>query len=367
MTYRDITFRQTQEFDDVELRKILHQNEMQSWVQLSFEREPSYFLGDGLMGESYSVIAHKKDESAKIMGMYACSFLPVHINRQSEYIGYLGGLRVCEGYRNRIRYIKNGFDSIKTLIPQKSSLPFWFTSIASENQSAKKLLESGIQGLPSYSPIGDMKTVAISSNQAKRNGLLQALKPEGVNELVEFYNKSIRGYQFSPVLTADWLLSLDGTKGLSLNDFYVLRQNSKLVGCLAIWDQRKYKQTVVKGYRFPLSKVRALYNLYAAISNKTPLPKIGDQLEQTYISFVAFDDEYLHLFVAAFHDALRKVQVKNANLAVVGLSAENPLMMMVEENFHIHAYKSCIETVTWCEQEKSNITSHRVQPEIAIL
>ncbi|MCW8932348.1 MAG: hypothetical protein OQL19_19200 [Gammaproteobacteria bacterium] len=365
--YKEVIFRKAQAIDNIHLRNILSQNEMESWIKLSFEREPDYFAADNLMGESYSILVYKENNPKEIMGMYSCSFLPVRINGNPQYLGYLGGLRIVKEYRNKLRYVKNGYDSIARLIPDNSSLNWWFTSIASDNKPAKKLLEAGLKGLPVYSSIGEIKTLAISANQAKKSGILQAVSHKEINELIAFYTKQTIDYQFAPILTEQWLIQLNGKKGLSIEDFYVVRQQGVIVACLALWDQRSFKQTRVKGYQFPLNKIRPLYNLFAAMTKRTPLPQVGDKLEQIYLAFVACDQQSEEQFVLILQDVLYKIKERNANMAVVGLSMENPLLALIEKYFHSHSYQTCIETVSWTKQEQPDLNSKSVQPEVALL
>lgn len=365
--YKDIIFRRAQREDDADLRHIIRQNEMESWVQLSFEREPDYFSADNLMGESYSVLVSKDNHSKEAMGMYACSFLPVRINGAPEYLGYLGGLRIARTHRNKLRYVKNGYDSIARLIPAQSTLSYWFTSIASDNKPAKKLLEAGLKGLPVYTPVGEIKTMAISVSQAKKNGILQSVSRDDINDLITFYSEQTLNYQFAPILTSQWLNQLKGEKGLSLEDFFIIRQQGIIVACLALWDQRQFKQTRIKGYQFPLNKIRPVYNLFAAMTKRTPLPKSGKKLEQVYISFAACDKRYKDHFIPAIEDALYKIKRRNATMAVIGLSMENPLVSLIERHFHTHSYQTCIETVNWKKQEQPDLKSKSVQPEVAIL
>lgn len=365
--FKDIVFKIADSADDENLKMILRQNDMESWIRLAFEREPSFFSADNLMGESYSVIAHKANNASDIIGMYSCTHLPVHINTQVEYLGYLAGLRIDRKYRRKIRYVKNGYQSIQSLVPVKGTLPIWFSSIASENQQARNLLEAGLKGLPEYSFIGEMKSLAISVKQSKNTQILSVVSADDIDELITFYNEQVKSYQFSAVLNKQWLNSLQASQGLSLQDFFIVREHGQIIACLAIWDQRKFKQTVVRGYRFPLDRLTGLYNLYAAITKRASLPGVGEKLEQVYLSFVAVDENYQHLFLDVLQDALYKVKQKNSIIAVIGLSSENPLTEIIEQHFHVHSYKTCIEKVTWQDHAEFVLNSRRVQPEIAIL
>ena len=168
-----VVFRKALDRDDAALKAALRDNAMDSWVRLSFEREPSYFDGAALMGQTYTVIACDKHQPETVVGMYSCAFLPVHINGTVTRQGYLGCLRVNPQYRHKIRILKGGFNSMPVLIAELGSLPFWFTSIASENVLARRVLETGLKGMPIYQAVGEVETLAINTKQGRLSGLLQ--------------------------------------------------------------------------------------------------------------------------------------------------------------------------------------------------
>ncbi|MCI5145719.1 MAG: hypothetical protein D3923_09350, partial [Candidatus Electrothrix sp. AR3] len=161
-----IIFRQAGADDDRALRSLLRNNPMDSWVNISIECEPSFFAGQGLMGPSVAVIALEENSQATV-GMYTCSLLPVHLNGSTERIHYLGGLRVHPQYRFKLSILKNGFTSIEPLISciGEKMLPFQFTSIAKKNTQAKRLLEARLKGMPIYTPVGELTTLAISTRR----------------------------------------------------------------------------------------------------------------------------------------------------------------------------------------------------------
>ena len=242
-----ITFCRAKATDDHELRALLRNNPMDAWVNISLEREPCFFSGEGLMGPSVAVIARKEEKPHVAVGMYTCSLLSAHINGRAERINYLGGLRVHPHYRLKLSILKNGFASIEPLIGGIGDeiLPFQLTSIAKENRRARRLLEARLKGMPIYTPAGELTTLAISTRQGKAKGLLQQAKPADIPSIVDFYNRQARSFQFSPVLNEAWLAGLNGDKGLTIEDFWLFKKGGELHGCLAIWDQRSFKQTVI--------------------------------------------------------------------------------------------------------------------------
>lgn len=368
-TYRSggVLFRKALTGDNKQLKATLRDNAMDSWVRLSFEREPSYFDGVDLMGKSCTVMACDENQLNSIVGMYSCEYLPVHVNGASDYVGYLGGLRVNQQYRHKVRILKSGFESIPHLVTIRGAAPFWFTSVASENTPARRLLEAGLKGMPVYSPLGEMETLVFNTRQGKLQGLLQQAVLEDVPALVDFFNRQAAHYQFSPVLTKEWLLGLSGDKGLTLGDFWLAKDGADIRACLAIWDQRAFKQTVSRGYRYPLNAFRGAYNLYAGATGRVKLLAVGKKLEQVFLSFVAFDNPEGTLPLQIIKEGLARASEKGAEVGILGLSAENPLTAILKRTLRPSVYRTCIETVCLPTGLEPILNGSPPQPEVAVL
>jgi hypothetical protein len=117
--------------DDDVIRALLRDNAMTSWVEMTIEREPSFFAGANLFGRDWAVIA---EENGDVLGMYTAAMMPVHVDGRAERLGYLGGLRVSPRHRRRIRHLRAGYESIVPLAPAR--VPFWFTVVGEANRAA---------------------------------------------------------------------------------------------------------------------------------------------------------------------------------------------------------------------------------------
>ena len=267
--------------DDEEIRELLRGNDMDSWARMSIEREPSFFDGENLMGQSSAIITRESSPPHQVVGMYAMSEQMAHVNGDPTNTAYMGALRVNPEYRHKLRILKNGFASARALSGIDALTVF--TSVASENHAARRLLEANLKGMPCYTPVGDVESMGFSTRQGKAGNLLQSAAPEDIPELVEFFNSAAATYQFAPVLSRRWLTDLPKSCGLQLGDFWLLKDGPVIRGCVAIWDQRSFKQIVARGYRFPLNLFRRGYNLYAGMSGRLALPGPGTQLEQVFL------------------------------------------------------------------------------------
>ena len=65
------------ESDDKVLRDLLKNNGMTSWVDITMEREPSYFAGVNRVTRDFAVVAR---DGKQTVGMYSCSLQSVYLN-----------------------------------------------------------------------------------------------------------------------------------------------------------------------------------------------------------------------------------------------------------------------------------------------
>ncbi len=368
--------------DDGALRALLRENAMAGQIALCLEREPDYFAANmslALFGDDVAAIG--EDPEGIPVGMYGCARMPVYVNGNPQDAAYLHGLRISRSCPNRVRVriLRDGFASIPRLVPGFDSLPCRFTSIAAGNRNARRILESGVPGLPTYSFCGEMVTLVIATRAAsrtrKRHPLLRRARPEDIPALAAFYNRYARDWQFAPQLREEWLKWLSSpprsvsTHGLALEDFLLYEDENSggtLRAVFALWDQRHCKQTVVRGYRGPLRYLRRAYNLWAGLSGRVALPAPGSRLEQIFLAFAAFDlppEETL----ACLRQGLFLAAQKNAAAAVLGLSAAHPLLETIATALRAERYTTRIETVRWPQDPPFALDSRPPQPEVALL
>jgi hypothetical protein len=363
-----LIIRQATPADDRALQQILRDNPMQGWLRLALERSPSYFAGENLLGRSRAVIGEDAAKGGAVIGMYHTAFLPVFVNGKVVQAGYLGEMRINPGYRHHLRILKHGFASVRPLNrPESDTAAIWFTSIASDNRAARRLLESQQRSLPRYAPVGELRTLAISVRHGRRPELLRPATQVDIPAICDFYNRQASRYNFAPYLDPAWLNGLTTSKGLNIEDFWLLKEGENIEACIAVWDQRPFKQAVVQGYRFPLNHLRPVYNLFAHLRGKPLLPKTDSRLESVYLSFFTFSPKAEKHALKILREALHIAGVKTAKIGLIGLSATHPLLPELKASLHPTIYRTCIETVSWIDSESANLDEAIVQPEIAIL
>lgn len=338
------------ESDDKVLRDLLKNNGMTSWVDITMEREPSYFAGVNRVTRDFAVVAR---DGKQTVGMYSCSLQSVYLNGDACTQGYLGGLRVNLPYRNKIKVLQDGYASIQKLVPAGDH-PFWFTSVATENTKARRLLERGLPRMPSYNLSGELVTLVLPVAQGRPLNLWRSATESDISAILDFYNGEASKFQYAPVLSESLI------HYVGLENFLIYGEDN-IQACLAIWDQSSFKQIVARAYQPMLQSVRPLYNLYARLTNRIRLPATGQPLSQSFLAFAAFSQKSMVHAVDLVRDVLHRCSTETA---VIGLHDKHPLL----RNLNILKpliYRTCIYAVSF--DNKPILDGRHVQPEVALL
>jgi hypothetical protein len=344
-------FDRATEEDDAELRAMLRSNGMDGWVTMSMEREPSFFASLNHFGQEHAVIARRE---GRPVGMYLCAAQPLHLNGLPAVLGYLGGLRVNSTFRNRIHILRAGYASARDM-QSPDALPFWYTSIASDNTSARRLLEANLKGMPSYAPVGEMLTMALPCVRGQRLNLWREVMPGEMDAVCGFYNRHAREFQFSPELSTD-AAHRTGAK------FFVHSRNGEIAASMALWNQQAYKQVVARGYRQPLATLLSVYNSYARLARRVSLPRVNHALDQTFLSFFAASTSGDTNVADLVRDAMA---ICPSKVLTLGLHAGHPWSKRLQRAFRPAVYRTKVYLVHY--GERPALDGRPVQPEVAVL
>lgn len=346
-----IDLRPATESDDDDLRAMLHDNAMPSWVTMTLEREPSFLASLNRYGKDQPVIARQE---GRPVGMYLYAEHPLHLNGQATALGYLGALRVNRQFRHRLRILRDGYASIRQLACG-SSTPFWYTSVAADNEPARRLLEANLNGMPRYQRLGEVVTLALPRSRGRRSGLWRPLVAGEGETMCLAYNTSAARFHFSPALSPALLEQVGAS-------FFVHPTIHGVACSMALWNQQAYKQVVARGYRQPLAAALPLYNTWARLSRRVPLPRINSHLDQTFLSFLAEGGATPTDVVALVRDALA---ICDSEVLTLGLHGEHPALPALRRAFKPTSYRTLVYAVSF--DELPEIDDRPVQPEVAVL
>jgi len=294
--------------DEADLRAVLARTPMAGRVSVAFHRDPDYFAGAVTDGRFRQVIACRDTESRRIIGFGTRSVMDRYVNGERRAIGYLGGLRVLEEYRNR-GLVARGFAYFRRQHADGRT-PLYLTTIAEGNTQALEVLLGGRTGLPRYHFAGRYHTLALRPARFRLPGGLsvRSAQPEDVAPIMDLLKREGPKRQFFPCYEVGDLFAPGGIfKDLAPEDVCLAWRGGELVGVLAAWSQHGYKQSVVHGYDRLLGSLRPLYNAWSRLSGSTPLPAPGEPLRyrSAALPVVAGSDaEVFAALVGALRDRL---------------------------------------------------------------
>jgi hypothetical protein len=349
--------------DDAEIRHLLRDNPMAGQISISLEREPDYFADANLPGENRQTIIAR--ESGHIVCAGYCAVRQRFVNGAACRVGYLGGLRLDAKYAGRFDILRRGYQFFREL---QADFPadFYFTSIASDNQRARWFLERGLSGMPIYEHVGDFVTLLIPTNQRwVRKGEIEH-KPGSWEEIVATLNQINRRYQFAPCWSEAEMSALTPL-GLKLDDFYQITCGSESV-CAAIWDQRVFKQTVIRGYASPLKQARPLLNFASRFTGGIRLPAVGETLANAFVLNLAASEKP-GATVQLLKMLLSFAAERGIELLSLGFAANNLRLSWIRQCFRCREYHSRLYVVRWPELGGTarELNGQNLSPEVALL
>jgi hypothetical protein len=153
--------------------------------------------------------------------------------------------------------------------------------------------------------------------------------------------------------------------GLDLSDFCSLPDGESSA---AIWDQRNFKQAVIRGYGKGLAQFRPLFNLWARLANQPRLPAISSVLANAFVSHLALPDSE-----SALNELIAKLALvakrRGIELLTLGFSVNDPKLHILRRNFRCREYRSRIYVVRWPDVggAANELDGRVLAPEIALL
>ena len=345
--------------DDRDIRELLHSNPIPGWVTLSYEREPDYFLGAGVEGDVHQSVLAREAATGRVVGLFSRSEQDAFINGVPARLGYLGQLRVAPAYRRRVRRLRQGFEACRRLLHDGGTVPFYLTSVVEANAPARRILTAGLPGLPTYRELCGFSTFVVRTSRRghyrpkPNQPIIRHATPADFASLASLLRRNYRRYQCAPVWDETALRSPTRCRGLSAEDFLIAEVEGKPVGCAALWDQRAFKQHVVRAYDSRLPRWRGLLNVLTGVAGLPRLPAVGAVLSQMYLSHLAVDDDDPEVFVSLATVARHEAARRGAETLLVGMSENHPLRNRLRRRFRHLEYRSILYLVHWDDGQRA--------------
>jgi hypothetical protein len=352
--------------DDADIRRLVAENPVPGRVTVAFEREPDYFAGGSVMGDT-TVIIGRNAETGELAGVITLSVSERWIGGRQERVGYLGQLRIRDRYQGMLLPMR-AYPFIRSTA-EELGLDLCFTAVMRENTTVRDIYVRHLRRtFPVLEPVTGLYTCGIivrrgfargglvsgargrrmpsgpggpagSSGQPPAGGIsVTHATPNELPELVEFMNTCGAEREWSPVQSVENLAG-DRYRGLAAADVVVARAGGRIVGTAGLWDQSAFKQSVIRGYPGRLGRVRPFYNGMARLVGFPPLPRPGDHMHSASLCCLAVEHDDPAVFGSMLPAVLRAARERGFHYVLVGLSDRDPLLPVARAHTHI-AYHS---------------------------
>lgn len=334
--------------DEPALRRLLASTPMPGSITVSFQREPNYFHGCPTMGAFWQVIVARDQASGEIAGVMCRAVRPCWINGQQVDVGYVGQIRIAEAYRSRW-LLWRGLDFFHELHSDQSTA-MYLGVISDENRISRGVLvEKASRRYPKAVEVAHIYTSGIILTRPKPALVSPYQITRGtvdqLPEIAAFLQAHGAQKQFFPVYTASDLSS-EITRDFRAEDFLIARDQGRIVGAIGLWDQAKYKQSIVYAYNGMLRWLRPAYNLGLAVMGAKPLPAIGEAIHSVYGSFICIEQNNPEIFRVLLRHLYNLAIEHKAAYLMIGLSMDDPLLKVARAYNHI-AYHSRAYLGSW--------------------
>jgi hypothetical protein len=337
--------------DEADLRALLRDHPMGGWIALSLEREPRYFAAAALEGDVHQTLIVREADSGAAVGLFSRSVRDAFLDGSPTRLGYLGQLRIVPRYRHKIRHLRQGFAALRALVHDAAETPFYLTSIVEDNHAARRILGARLSAMPIYEPRSPFLTLALVPSarhgRYSHSSFVDQACAADMPAIAACLQRNYARFQFAPVWSAARLSDPLCCPNLQAEDFWIVRDQRRVIACLALWDQRAFKQSVVRGYAPALARLRPFANALAPLLGLPRLPPVGDALDHVFLSHMAIDEDHADLSRPLLGRALEQAARLGFALATFGLSPESPWLQDIAGVFRWRAYRSHLYTVSW--------------------
>lgn len=324
-------------------------------ISLSYEREPDYFITARMEGTLSQTFLMEAQNTGEIIGAGTRAICPMYLNGKAREVGYMGHLRSNVDWQwgmSLARLLAQSFETCRQYHAD-GRVPFYLMSIIADNLPARRLLTSRLPGMPYAYKYARMFTYALSPRKPRQEiplprGLhLERGTAELIPAIIDCLQRNGWRRQFFPYWFQENLFTPERTPNLKPQDFFLAMDGEQVVGCLALWDQTPFKQTVVRGYSDGMARTRPWINLLSRFVDLPSLPPISAPLHYCYASHLAIDHDQPHIFASLLRAVYNETARRGFDYFMIGLSDSNPLRPVLSRSYLHITYLSQIYLMAW--------------------
>jgi len=305
-------------------------------ISLRIDRGPDFFALNRLEGERWRLGV--AESNGRVVGCVAVSERSAFVNGRQMRTGYVGDLKVHPEYRDtRIadalsHYAERGCAELP------AAAPVMITVLAGNRAMERRL--SGPRGVSAFRRIATIRTHSIPilwrrGSPGSGNARIEPARWSDLDRMVQLWQKVAPERQLAPVLNADSLASwIRSAPGLDIDSYRIARSaNGEILGFVAIWDQRSFKQLTVVGYSRRMKAARTAFNTLATVTGSQRMPRQGFSLNCATVAHICVPRDRTDVLRALLTSTYNELGSTDCSVVNVGLDTRDPLSAAVEGFF----------------------------------
>ncbi len=281
---------------DAECRELLAECGMTGAMEKVATAEPSFFESLSVLGRNARVwISRDIARLGRLVGMGVLAEKSVWIDGRRVPVGYLTLLRGHPDYQGHglLRLAYGQFvDALDGDVPG-----ICLTAILDDNAPAVNALTRRRKGMPIYTPVAPLRTLATGGKQHRRLDAhadkfdVSRCRPDELGELLDFWAEHAKRQSMVPVYGREDFSPGGVLTGLDVSDVMIARQDGQIMACAALWDQRSVRQFRISRYNGLMRFAGPMVDAGLRLARLPRTPRTGEPINLRQLAMTAWADE----------------------------------------------------------------------------
>ena len=325
---QDFSLRDATPADSAALIELAACCPMNGEMSLRMDRGPDFFALNRLEGDRWNLAIAER--AGGLVGCIAMSERNVYVNGRPTRTGYVGDFKVHPAHRDTRIADALSLRAEEWFGSLPPTAPLFITVLAGNKAMERRL--SGPRGVASFQKVGTIRTHSVPilwrRKENRRTPLcVDAARWSDLDEMVALWNSVAPFRQLATVLSAsslaDWIRN---APGLDISSYRLARSASgELLGFLAVWDQRSFKQLTVVGYSRRMNAARLAFNSLCPFLGVERLPAPGSPLECVTLAHVCVSADRSDVLSSILTSVYNEMRATRCSFMNVGLDVRDPL------------------------------------------
>ena len=325
---QDFSLRDATPADNAALIELAASCPMNGEMSLRMDRGPDFFALNRLEGDRWNLAVAER--AGRLVGSIAMSERNAYINGRPTRTGYVGDFKVHPSHRDTRIADALSLRAEEWFCSLPPAAPLFITVLAGNKAMERRL--SGPRGVASFQKVGTIRTHSLPilwrRKETRRPSVRVApARWNDLDEMVALWNSVAPLRQLAPVLSvsslADWIRN---APGLDISSYRLARSSGgELLGFLAVWDQRSFKQLTVVGYSRRMNAARLAFNSLCPFLGVERLPATGSPLACVTVANICVPADRSDVLRAILTTAYNELRDTRCSFMNVGLDVRDLL------------------------------------------